>query len=63
MHPGAHAQTQPDRPAIVMGSTGKTQTYAELDAASNRGAQLFRKLRLRTAHQVVTDDQVTLVFR
>jgi acyl-CoA synthetase (AMP-forming)/AMP-acid ligase II len=42
MHPGEIAKTLPDKPAYVMEPGGETVTYAELDAASNRGAQLFR---------------------
>jgi long-chain acyl-CoA synthetase len=31
MTPGWHAERTPDAPAIVMGSSGQTVTYAELD--------------------------------
>jgi acyl-CoA synthetase (AMP-forming)/AMP-acid ligase II len=48
MHPVRHAQTVPDKPAIVMAGSGETLTYRQLDEASNQGAQLFRKLGLRT---------------
>ncbi|HEX3405975.1 MAG TPA: AMP-binding protein, partial [Caulobacteraceae bacterium] len=44
MHPYIHAKANPDKPAYVMGSTGETVTYGELDARSNQGAQLFRSL-------------------
>ncbi|MCE9523219.1 MAG: AMP-binding protein [Alphaproteobacteria bacterium] len=47
MHPSVHAQTQPGKPAFIMAATGETVTYGELDARSNRGAQLFRKLGLK----------------
>jgi len=47
MHPGIHAQTQPDQAAIVMPSRDVTITYRELDERSNRAAQLFRSLGLR----------------
>jgi long-chain acyl-CoA synthetase len=46
MHPGVHAATHPDKPAIIMAGTGATLTYRELDAASNRVAQLFRSIGL-----------------
>jgi long-chain acyl-CoA synthetase len=46
MYPGEHARTQPEKIAYLMASTGETVTYAELDAASNQGAQLFRSLGL-----------------
>jgi long-chain acyl-CoA synthetase len=47
MHPGEHARTRPDQPAIVMAETGATITYRQLDEASNRAAQLFRAAGLR----------------
>ena len=47
MHPFHHAQTQPDKPAYIMAGSGETVTYAQLDARSNQGAQLFRSLGLR----------------
>jgi len=46
MYPGELAKRLGDKPAYVMASSGETVTYAELDAASNRGAQLFRSLGL-----------------
>ncbi len=47
MHPGELAKTLPDKPAYVIASSGETVSYGALDAASNRGAQLFRSLGLR----------------
>lgn len=47
MHPGAHAATQPDKPAYVMASTGRAVTYAELDEEANRLSQLFRAAGLQ----------------
>jgi long-chain acyl-CoA synthetase len=47
MHPARHAVTQPDKPAIVVAETGETISYAELDARSNRVAQLFRSRGLQ----------------
>ena len=41
MYPGAHAESNPDKPALVM-ATGETQTYAELDAAANRLSRVLR---------------------
>lgn len=46
MHPYIHAESNPEKPAIIMGSTGETVTYAELDKRSNQIAHLFRKLGL-----------------
>jgi long-chain acyl-CoA synthetase len=48
MHPSIHAQTQPDKPAYIMAASGETVTYKQLDDRSNQGAQLFRKLDLKT---------------
>lgn len=45
-HPSIHATTQPDKPAIIMAGSGQTVSYAELDANSNRFAQLLRSLGL-----------------
>ncbi len=47
-HPTVHARTTPDKLAFVMASTGEGLTYAQLEARSNQGAQLFRSLGLRT---------------
>jgi acyl-CoA synthetase (AMP-forming)/AMP-acid ligase II len=48
LHPYLHAQSSPDKPAIIMAATGETLSYRELDDRSNQGAQLFRKLGLKT---------------
>ena len=42
MHPSVHAQTHPDKAAVIVAETGEVVTYRELDAASNRAAQFFR---------------------
>ena len=47
MYPGAIAQQTPDKPAYIMGGTGETVTYAELDRRSNRLAHLLRSRGLR----------------
>ena len=36
-----HAIATPDKPAFIMGSTGETVTFAELDARANQVAQLL----------------------
>ncbi len=47
-HPSIHAQSTPDRLAFVMAGSGESMTYAQLEARSNQGAQLFRSLGLKT---------------
>ena len=47
-HPFHHARTTPEKAAVVMANSGETITYAQLDARSNQGAQLFRTLGLKT---------------
>jgi long-chain acyl-CoA synthetase len=42
------ARRTPDKPAYIMAGRGDIVTYRELDAATNRGAQLFRSLGLKT---------------
>jgi acyl-CoA synthetase (AMP-forming)/AMP-acid ligase II len=48
MHPSLIAQKTPDKPAIIMASSGERVSFRELDARTNRAAQLFRKLGLKT---------------
>jgi acyl-CoA synthetase (AMP-forming)/AMP-acid ligase II len=42
MHPCHHAKTHPDKPAIIMGGSGETTSFAELDARSNQIAHALR---------------------
>ena len=42
----------PDKPAIIMGSTGETIDYRTLDARSNQGAHLFRRIGLERGDTV-----------
>lgn len=56
MHPSIHAAATPDKPAIVMANSGRTLTYAELDAESNRVAQLLR------AHGLKRGDAVAILM-
>ena len=46
MHPARHAETVPDKIALIMAGSGEKLTYRQLDAHSNQGAQLFRELGL-----------------
>ncbi len=43
MYPGAFAETTPDKPAIIMASTGHSMSYAALDAEANRISRLLRR--------------------
>ncbi|MFN2099479.1 acyl-CoA synthetase [Altererythrobacter sp. MF3-039] len=42
MHPVHHAKSRPDRPAIIMASSGESVTYREMDEDANRIARLLR---------------------
>ena len=52
MYPGFHAATQPDKPAVVMGRSGETITYRELDQGSARLAQLLYARGLRPGDKI-----------
>jgi acyl-CoA synthetase (AMP-forming)/AMP-acid ligase II len=52
MYPGAHVATQPEKPAVIMASTGAVQTFAELDAAANRLSQVLRAAGVRPGDHV-----------
>ena len=48
MHPRHHAATRADHAAVIQAETGEVMTFAALEAAADRGAQLLRALGLRT---------------
>lgn len=50
--PTSHAQRWPDRAAVIMGKTGETLTFAELDERSKRLAQLLWAVGLRPGDHV-----------
>lgn len=52
MHPGIHATTHPEKPALIFAESSETLTFAELEELSNRGAHLFRSLRLRAGDHI-----------
>ena len=54
MHPASHAQTHPDKPAVIMAGSGEIITYRTLDARSNQVAQLVR------AHGIAVGETVAL---
>lgn len=47
MHPGIHAENQPDKVAYVMAGSGETVTYRQLDERSNQLAQVLFERGLR----------------
>ena len=47
MYPRVHAATSPDKPALIMGTSGEVVTYGELDERSCRLARLFWDAGLR----------------
>jgi len=52
MYPGAHLEAHADKPAVIMGGSGFTQTFAELDAAANRLSRLLRSAGLQPGDHV-----------
>jgi hypothetical protein len=52
MFPGAHLDTHGDKPALIMGGSGFTQTYRELDAAANRLSRLLRSAGLQPGDHI-----------
>jgi acyl-CoA synthetase (AMP-forming)/AMP-acid ligase II len=52
MYPGAHLETMADKPAVVMATSGFTQTFADLDAAANRLSRLLRSAGLQPGDHV-----------
>nr|MDQ2728852.1 AMP-binding protein [Actinomycetota bacterium] len=59
MYPGVHAQTNPEKPAIIVAGTGETTTYRELDDRSRRLAHLLIDAGLRPGDHIamVTDNR------
>jgi len=47
MHPRLHAETQPNKPALIMAGSGETVTFGELEQSVNRGAHALRQLGLK----------------
>jgi len=52
MFPGAHLAAHADKPALIMGGSGFTQTFAELDAAANRLSHLLRSAGLEPGDHI-----------
>jgi acyl-CoA synthetase (AMP-forming)/AMP-acid ligase II len=51
-YPGHWARETPDKAAVVMASDGRSVSYAELDDAANRLANLFREVGLRPGDHI-----------
>ena len=51
-YPGAVAERAPDRPAVIMATSGQVVTYGELDEMANRLSQLFRNAGLERGDHV-----------
>ena len=51
-HIRCHAESQPNRPAVIMAETGATLTYSRLSSNANRCAQLLFHLGLRPGDHV-----------
>ncbi len=47
MHPRLHAETQPNKPALIMAGSGETVTFGELEQSVNRSAHALRQLGLK----------------
>ena len=58
MYPGAHAATDPHRPAVIMAGSGRRLTYSELEERSVRLAHVLSDAGLRAGDTValVTDN-------
>ena len=52
MYPGEHARNHPDRPALIMATSGAQLTFAEYEANCNRLAHLLRAAGLRRRDHV-----------
>ena len=52
IHPGIFAAQSPDRPAIIMGATGRQFTFGDVEARSNRFAHLLRSVGARRGDRV-----------
>jgi long-chain acyl-CoA synthetase len=52
MKPGVYASSKPDSPAVIMADSGTVVTYAELESASSRLANLLRSRGLQVGDHV-----------
>ncbi len=52
MFPGDVASTSPDKPAVIMATTGEVVTYGDLDAEANRLSHVLRRAGLQPGDHV-----------
>ena len=52
MYPGRHARDTPDRPAIVMATSGEVVTYRQLDERANQVAHFLRSCGLERGDHI-----------
>ncbi|MGH9084830.1 MAG: AMP-binding protein, partial [Acidimicrobiales bacterium] len=50
--PGTFAAATPDKPAVIMGTSGQVITYAELDAEANQLSHVFRRAGLQPGDHI-----------
>jgi long-chain acyl-CoA synthetase len=62
MHPRLHAKTHPDKPALILASSGDSITYAQLESRANRGAHSMRYLGLNYGDAVAISCDNRLEF-
>ena len=62
MHPRLHAETHPDKPALILASSGDCITYAQLECRANRGAHTLRGLGLSNGDTVAISCDNRLEF-
>jgi long-chain acyl-CoA synthetase len=52
MYARQHAENHPDKPAIIMASTGETVTFGEYEARANQAAHLLRSAGLKRGDHI-----------
>jgi long-chain acyl-CoA synthetase len=52
LHPALPAGANPDKPAYILAASGETVPYGELEARSNQGAHLFRRLGIQAGDAI-----------
>jgi long-chain acyl-CoA synthetase len=62
MHPRLHAETRPDKPALIFASSGDSITFAQLEFGANRGAHVLRSLGLGNGDAVAISSDNRLEF-